>query len=104
MAIVVNPIVTVTQMGFNNQTKLVVYYGLGNADCYFDNFKVIVKPMCRYLLKFSLCQKLATALVCVGIIGFCSQIIAGTTSNVSVTEGNSVTVTYNLDLQPHLVE
>ena len=61
-----------------------------------SNFKVIVKPMCHYLLKFSLCQKLATALVCVGIIGFCSQIIAGTTSNVSVTEGNSVTVTYNL--------
>ena len=34
--------------------------------------------------------------MCIGITGFCFQTIAGTTADVSVTEGNSVTVTYNL--------
>ena len=52
--------------------------------------------MCLYLFKFSFRRKLLTILVCIGITGFCSQIIAGTTADVSVTEGNSVTVTYNL--------
>ena len=52
--------------------------------------------MCRYLLKSSLRQKLATAMICVGITGFGAQLLAGTVSDLTVAEGNNAVFTYNL--------
>ena len=46
------------------------------------------KPLLRYYL---------TAIwLCVILLGYSVQLVAGTTSNVSVTEGNNVTVSYDL--------